>query len=107
MRLRINRWVVVALAAVAVLVPMTALADEGEDDHELARELYEHGDIRPLEDVVAKLKRDNPGDVVGIDLVRIVDRWVYRFQVVAADGHRSIVDVDAGSAKPSSQGGDD
>ena len=107
MRLRINRWIVVAIAATAVLMPMTAFADEGEDDHEVARELYEHGDIRPLEDVVARLKRDNPGDVVGIDLVRIVDRWVYRFQVVTADGHRSIIDVDAGSVQPSSQGGDD
>jgi uncharacterized membrane protein YkoI len=107
MRRRINRWVVVAFAAVSALVPVTAFADEGEDDHEVARELYEHGDIRPLEDVFAKFKRDNPGDVVGIELVRVVDRWVYRFQVIAADGHRSIIDVDAGSIQPSSQSGDD
>jgi uncharacterized membrane protein YkoI len=107
MSLRINQWAMVASVAVALLVPVPALADEGEDDHEVARELYEHGDIRPLEDVVAKLKGDNRGDVVGIELVRIADRWVYRFQVVAADGHRSIIEVDAGSIQSSSQRGGD
>lgn len=107
MSVRIKWPVAVALVAFALLVPTAALADEGEDDHEVARELYEHGDIKSLEDILAKLKRDTPGDVVGIDLTRAGDRWVYRFQVIGADGRRSIVDVDAGSVQASGQGSDD
>ncbi|MEO5757578.1 MAG: PepSY domain-containing protein [Mesorhizobium sp.] len=36
-----------------------------------------------------------PGEIVAVDFIRIHDRWVYRFQIVASDGRRKIVDVDA------------
>ena len=107
MRVRFKWLPAIALAAFASVSPTMAVADEGEDDHEVARELFEHGEIRPLEDILAKLKHDAPGDVVAVDLVRVGDQWVYRFQVIAADGHRSIVDVVAGPAKTSGEGGDD
>lgn len=104
------RWKLPVAAALAVLVsivPAVAYADEGEDDHEVARELYERGDIKPLEDILGKLKQQTPGDVVAIDLVKTGDQWVYRFQVIAPDGHRSIVDVDAGHVVGSGAGRDD
>jgi uncharacterized membrane protein YkoI len=104
------RWkwpVAAALAALVALVPVAAYADEGEDDHEVARELYEHGEIKPLEDILGKLRQQSPGDVVAVDLVRVGEQWVYRFQVIAPDGHRSIVDIDAGPVVASGEGGDD
>jgi uncharacterized membrane protein YkoI len=107
MSVRIKWSAAIVLAVFALLAPTAALADEGEDDHEVARELYEHGDIKSLEEVLAKLKRETPGDVVGVGLIRAGDRWVYRFQVIAGDGHRSIIDVDAGSVRTSAPGGDD
>ncbi|HWU32418.1 MAG TPA: hypothetical protein VN108_06070 [Marmoricola sp.] len=97
----------IALAAFVFVSPTMVVADEGEDDHEVARELFEHGEIRPLEDILAKLRHDTPGDVVAVDLIRVGDQWVYRFQVIASDGHRSIVDVVAGSVQTSGEGGDD
>jgi len=104
---RLQLPAVIAVAAFIALCPAVVVADEGEDDHEVARELYEHGDIRSLGEVVATLKRDNRGEVVGIELIPIGNRWVYRFQVIAPDGHRSIIEVDAGFVSSSAQGGDD
>ena len=107
MSFRIKWLAAIALATIAMVAPAAALADEGEDDHEVARELYAHGDIKSLEDVLANLKHDTPGDVVAVELVRVGAQWVYRFQVIAADGHRSVVEIDAGSVRASGEGGDD
>ncbi len=71
----------------------------GDDDHDLARELYEHGDIRPLEQVLAAVAKQVPGDVVAVDLIQNQDdQWIYVVQVVTADGRRVIVSVDAADA---------
>ena len=90
----------------AILAAGPALADDhghgrgsNDDDHDLARELYEHGDIKPLADVLAAVAQRVPGDVVAIDLLQDQDdHWIYVVQVVTADGRRVIVDVDAASA---------
>lgn len=72
---------------------------KGDDDHDLARELYEKGDIRPLAQVLAAVARKVPGDVVAVDLIQNKDdSWTYVVQVVTADGRRVVVDVDAASA---------
>lgn len=89
----------------AVLAAGPALADDhghgrgdDDDDHDLARELYEHGDIQPLSKVLAEIAQRVPGDVVAIDLAESQDdRWIYVVQVVTADGRRIIVNVDAAS----------
>ena len=67
-----------------------------DDDHDLARELYEHGEIKPLEQVLAAVAAHVPGDVVAVDLVQDKDdHWIYVVQVVTADGKRVVVDVNA------------
>ncbi len=94
------------LLLAALLVAGPALADghghgrgDGDDDHDLARELYEHGDIKPLTAVLAAVSKHVPGDVVAVDLVQDQDdHWVYVVQVVTADGRRVTVDVDAADA---------
>ena len=71
----------------------------GDDDHDLARELYEHGDIKPLSQILAAVSTHVPGDVVAIDLIQNKDdSWTYVVQVVTADGRRVVVNVDAASA---------
>ena len=89
-----------------MLVAGPALADDhghgrgnSDDDHDLARELYEHGEIKPLAQILAAVTARVPGDIVAIDLIQNKDdQWIYVVQVVTADGRRVIVDVDAASA---------
>ena len=109
MSARVKWLAALALGAIVLATPALAYADEGEDEHDVARELYEHGEIASLEIVLNKLRQTTSGDVVAIDLVKVGEHWVYRFQVVAADGHRTIVDIDAGAgaARSAHDGGDD
>ena len=91
-----KRLAIGTLAALVLCTPLAARADE-DGDHDLARDLYEDGEIHALVDILRVVNQQAPGDIVAIDLIKQGDRWIYRFQVVASDGRRTIVDVDAGA----------
>ena len=95
MRKRLRETLAAGLLALPVLVPILARADDEHHhgDQDVARDLYERGEIRPLADILRHVRRQHPGDVVAVDLVQIDNKWVYRFQIVGPDGRRSIVDV--------------
>jgi uncharacterized membrane protein YkoI len=92
---RLRTMLVAGLAAAAFGVP--AMAHDHGGDQGLARDLFEQGEIHPLTDVLRYIHRTHPGDVVAVALVPLADKWVYRFQIVAPDGRRSVFDVDAGA----------
>jgi uncharacterized membrane protein YkoI len=93
-----KRLAVLGLAGLVLAMPLAARADEDDDgDHDRARDLYEHGEIKGLANILDIVRAKAPGDVVAVDLIRQANRWVYRFQVVGADGRRTTVDVDAGA----------
>jgi hypothetical protein len=95
MKLRLARLLIGGMAVVVASLPLSARADD-DNDHDLARDLYERGEIRSLSDILRIVGERAPGDVVAVDLIRVGDHWIYRFQVVSSDGRRTTVDVDAG-----------
>lgn len=98
----IGKALAICLAAGALALPQYALAD---DDHDRAWELHEHGEILGLADILRAVTVQMPGEIVAVSLVEVEGRWVYRFQVVASDGHRAVVDVDASAGDVMSSGG--
>jgi uncharacterized membrane protein YkoI len=73
-----------------------AFADEQEDEeHDQARELLEHGQIHSLNEILQSISRSIDGEVVSVELTQINNRWVYRLQIVAPDGRRTFVDIEA------------
>lgn len=97
MKKTFKRMAVLVLAGLVLALPLAARADEDDDgDHDRARDLYEHGEIKGLSDIMGVVRAQAPGDIVAVDFIKIGDRWIYRFQIVASDGRRRIVDVDAG-----------
>jgi uncharacterized membrane protein YkoI len=108
MKSQLKRLAVLGLAGLVLAMPVTARADEDDDgDHDRARDLYEHGEIKGLANILDIVRAKAPGDVVAVDLIRKANRWVYRFQVVGADGRRRTVDVDAGAGVIMRDGEDD
>ncbi|RUW27767.1 hypothetical protein EN858_01425 [Mesorhizobium sp. M4B.F.Ca.ET.215.01.1.1] len=94
----LKRLAILGLTAFVLVQPVGTHADEDDDgDHDRARDLYEQGEIKGLADILDIVRTQAPGDVVAVKLVRRANKWVYRFQVVGADGRRTIVDVDAGA----------
>lgn len=95
---RLKRALVAGLAVLALLGPSAAFAGrDGDGDHDLARDLHEGGEIRALSEILRQIAQEVPGDIVAVDLVRDGGKWVYRVQIVSADGQRHIVDIDAGA----------
>jgi len=99
---------IAGLATMTLALPLAARADDDDDhDHDRARELLEHGEIAALYDILRKVRAQVTGEVVAVDLIRRNDKWFYRFQVVAPDGRRSTVDVDASAEVKHSDEEDD
>ncbi|MEJ0097700.1 MAG: PepSY domain-containing protein [Bauldia sp.] len=96
------RLIALVAAMSAAVSPLAVSAEDrgGDHDHDLARELYEHGQIRSLAEVLRAVRERSAGDVVGVVLIPVGADWVYRIQVVRVDGRRSTIDVDAETAVP-------
>jgi uncharacterized membrane protein YkoI len=82
--------------AAATLVPAPLRA---ERDHDRARQAVERGEALPLFDILARVRSDLGGEVVGVSFERKDERWVYEFKVVMAGGGLAEVYVDAASAQ--------
>jgi uncharacterized membrane protein YkoI len=64
-------------------------------DHEVAREAFTAGQIRPLEQVLAEVRETAPGDIVGVELDQRDTRWVYIIKVITPDGSLRRISIDA------------
>ena len=86
------------------LVPSRApRADEPrrkrDRDHDRAREALERGEALPLADILARVRPELGGEVVGVSFERDDGRWIYGFKVIRPDGRLVEIDVDARTAR--------
>lgn len=91
------------LAALAGGVSLSVQAG----DQELAREAVARGEIRPLDEILAAARKAVPGDVVALELKRKHGSWLYEIKILAAEGKRREVKVDAKSLAILGQEDDD
>jgi uncharacterized membrane protein YkoI len=57
------------------------------------------GEALPLVDILAKVRRDLGGEIVGVSFERKQDIWLYEFKVVEPGGRLVEVYVDAASGR--------
>ncbi len=89
------------LRRAGVLVLCLALAGPvlaDDKDHERARRALEAGEVLPLGEVLARVAREMPGDVLEVELERDDGRWIYEIKLLRADGALLEVEVDAATA---------
>jgi len=99
-------WVLVSIA----LPTAFALADPSEEpreywsgrhdhhqslDHEAVREAVERGEIKPLVEILAEVKKKLPGEMNGVNIEYKHGLWLYEFRVTDHDGRLFDVYVDA------------
>lgn len=89
-----------SLGAVLLLAPLAALgeaesvmAENSQQDE--AREAVKLGLVRPLEDVLAEVRKTIKGDIVEIEFEKDDGRFVYEIEYVAPDGHLMEIKIDA------------
>jgi uncharacterized membrane protein YkoI len=74
--------------------------DRGErKDHDRARQALEKGRARPLVEILAQVKDQLGGEIIGVEFERKNERYVYEFKVVTPGGHLREVYVDALTAE--------
>jgi len=92
----------ILVTALATAVAAGAFADEPHrrhhHDHDRARAALERGEIRPIGEILASAAGRVPGDVVEVELEREQGRWVYELKIIADDGRRLEVLIDAATA---------
>lgn len=85
----------VCAAAVVVLFSGPMLADDGDDDHERARQALEGGEILPLQTLIKGLERDYPGQILEVELEREDGLWVYEIKLIRHSGALVKLELDA------------
>ena len=93
-----RRFLTTLLCAVA-LAPGLAAAD-GRRDHDRARAALEAGEILPLAQVLERVGRSRPGQVLEVELERERDSglWVYELKLLQPGGTLVKLHVDARTA---------
>lgn len=92
------RPVVLGLAAVVGLVTFGAAADERPRVDEIRR-LRESGRILAAEDILARSRSVQPGQVVGLELEREDGRWVYEVKLIDAANRLHKLELDAATGE--------
>lgn len=87
-----------AAALVALLATASAAPSRGDDDHMRARAARQAGEIRPLTEIIAAVRRDDPGEIVEIELEHEHGRWIYEVKILTPQGEIRRLDYDARSA---------
>lgn len=104
MRSMMFRIVGAWLMTTALLRSAPALADDdrydgSERDHDRVHRAVERGDILPLETILRTIRPSIKGEIVGIEIEKEDDRWIYEFKVIDRHGRLVEVYADAKTAR--------
>jgi len=66
-----------------------------QDDHDEARDLVRHGNIRPLQEVLRAVQSYAAGEVIDVRLRSKDLHWIYTCKLVTPTGRRMVVEIDA------------
>lgn len=85
------------LVALALLAALSAHARD--DDQDRALRAVQAGQVMPLPQVLDRLVRTHPGQVLDVELEDQRGAWVYEIRLLQPDGRRVKLDVDARSGE--------
>ncbi len=73
----------------------SALAD---DDQLEARRLVEEGSIRPLEEILQRVRAQRPGRILEVELEKEDERYIYEIELLDEDGvvWEMVIDAESG-----------
>lgn len=98
----LDRRAFLLASALALATGLGARADEeddGDEDHERARRALEGGRVRPLAEILDRVRESLGGEMVGVQFENEGGRYIYEFKVVTPDGRLREVYVDAMTAE--------
>ncbi len=83
-----SRSLPVAVAAALLLALAGAGPARASDarDHDRARQAVAAGEVLPLRTILERVERDNPGQVMEVELERKDGRWIYEIKLLRTGG---------------------
>ncbi len=88
---------VIVLAAAMLACAGGAAADR--DDHQRVRQAVLAGEALPLSQLLERLQRSHPGEVLELELDREDGRWIYEVKLLQPGGRLVKLEVDARTAE--------
>lgn len=87
------------LCALLVGLGTAQARDRDDHDHERAHRAVQAGEVMPLEQVLPRIAKDHPGQVLKIELEREDGLWTYEVKVLRTDGQLVKLLLDARTAE--------
>ncbi len=87
--------ILTAVTAMALLAQPLAAGASGERDQDRARAALQAGEILPLSTILDRVAREQPGQVLAVELERSDGRWVYELKLLQTGGALLKIKVDA------------
>lgn len=82
-------------AALALLAaPLTGVAG-GDRDHDRARAALRAGEVLPLTTILERVAKEQPGQLLEVELEREHGRWIYELKLLQSGGALVKLKVDA------------
>ena len=69
--------------------------DHDDDDRDEALRSVRDGRNKPLSDILPTIRKNWPGEIIGVEIERKKSRMIYSIRVIANNGHLIEVEVDA------------
>jgi uncharacterized membrane protein YkoI len=80
------------LSACIGIAPVQA---DSRQDHEIARQALEAGEILSLRQVLTSIEREHRGEVLEVELEHEEQRWIYEVKMLRRDGGINKLIIDA------------
>jgi len=87
------------LMALLLTVVVPGVCADDEVDYREARRLRDSGEVLPLETVLARVREQQAGKVLGVEFEHEHGRWIYEIAVLAPDGSVWEFEVDAANGE--------
>ena len=104
------RKILASLLSLAVLSLASAVHaddDRGRDDHDAARRAYQRGEILPLSQILQRVLKVTPGEVLEVELDDDDGRPIYEIEILERSGRVLEFEIDARSGAVLKVEGDD
>ncbi len=93
----IKRLLPLLLVSVATLGVFPAIAGDGDLDR--LRDAVRRGEVIPLSQLQASVRKAFPGEIIGVKLDEDDGRFIYEFKVLKTNGRLVEIEMDAGDGR--------